>query len=224
MIIKASLHALRQPDVGAGGGARGGRRHRRGGRAAEPHRERSARLRAADPLRAGAGRPERALPRVGGGGAGVGPGAPVALRPRSGACRTSRPTPSGCASRSSTCSSTRATRSNGTTRRRAATRRRPPVAGCRRRSRRSTRDRGRRVRSSSPTAAPASTRADLPRVFDPYFTTKRGGTGLGLPIAKNIVEGLGGTIARRRARRAAAPRSASTCPLDVVRGPRRRPA
>jgi signal transduction histidine kinase len=36
--------------------------------------------------------------------------------------------------------------------------------------------------------------ADLPHVFDPYFTTKRGGTGLGLPIAKNIVEGLSGTI------------------------------
>jgi signal transduction histidine kinase len=36
--------------------------------------------------------------------------------------------------------------------------------------------------------------ADLTRVFDPYFTTKRGGTGLGLPIAKNIIEGLGGTI------------------------------
>jgi signal transduction histidine kinase len=36
--------------------------------------------------------------------------------------------------------------------------------------------------------------ADLPRVFDPYFTTKRGGTGLGLAIAKNIVEGLHGTI------------------------------
>jgi signal transduction histidine kinase len=36
--------------------------------------------------------------------------------------------------------------------------------------------------------------ADLPRVFDPYFTTKRGGTGLGLPITKNIIEGLGGSI------------------------------
>jgi len=31
-------------------------------------------------------------------------------------------------------------------------------------------------------------------VFDPYFTTKRGGTGLGLPIAKNIIEGLGGSL------------------------------
>jgi signal transduction histidine kinase len=36
--------------------------------------------------------------------------------------------------------------------------------------------------------------SDLSRVFDPYFTTKRGGTGLGLPIAKNIIEGLGGAI------------------------------
>jgi signal transduction histidine kinase len=35
---------------------------------------------------------------------------------------------------------------------------------------------------------------DLSHVFDPYYTTRRSGTGLGLPIAKNIIEGLGGTI------------------------------
>jgi signal transduction histidine kinase len=35
---------------------------------------------------------------------------------------------------------------------------------------------------------------DLPRVFDPYFTTRRAGTGLGLAISRNIIEGLGGTI------------------------------
>jgi signal transduction histidine kinase len=37
----------------------------------------------------------------------------------------------------------------------------------------------------------------LPRVFDPYFTTRRTGSGLGLAISRNIIEGLGGTIAIR---------------------------
>jgi signal transduction histidine kinase len=34
----------------------------------------------------------------------------------------------------------------------------------------------------------------LPRIFEPYFTTRRTGSGLGLAITRNIVEGLGGTI------------------------------
>lgn len=36
---------------------------------------------------------------------------------------------------------------------------------------------------------------DLNRIFDPYFSKKRGGTGLGMSIAKRIIEGHEGTIA-----------------------------
>ena len=35
---------------------------------------------------------------------------------------------------------------------------------------------------------------DMAHIFDPYFTTRRAGTGLGLPISKNIIEGLGGKL------------------------------
>ena len=43
---------------------------------------------------------------------------------------------------------------------------------------------------------------EMTHIFDPYFTTRRAGTGLGLPIAKNIIEGLGGvlTVSSRRGR------------------------
>jgi signal transduction histidine kinase len=58
---------------------------------------------------------------------------------------------------------------------------------------------------------------NLSRVFDPYFTTRRAGTGLGLPIAKNIVEGLGGTI-----RVASAPESGTNIRIELGDAPARR--
>jgi signal transduction histidine kinase len=35
---------------------------------------------------------------------------------------------------------------------------------------------------------------DLARVFEPFFTTRRTGSGLGLALARNVIQGLGGAI------------------------------
>jgi signal transduction histidine kinase len=47
------------------------------------------------------------------------------------------------------------------------------------------------IRDNGP-GIPADT---LPRIFEPFFTTRRAGSGIGLAITRNIIEGLGGTIA-----------------------------
>jgi len=41
---------------------------------------------------------------------------------------------------------------------------------------------------------PGISAADLPRIFDRFFTTKAGGLGLGLPISRSIVESCGGQL------------------------------
>ncbi len=42
---------------------------------------------------------------------------------------------------------------------------------------------------------PGMDAATLARVFEPYFTTKAGGSGLGLPITRKLIEAMGGRFA-----------------------------
>jgi len=57
----------------------------------------------------------------------------------------------------------------------------------------------------------------LPRVFEAFFTTREGGTGLGLPIARRIVEAHGGTLAVRSREGAG---TVATLHLPAAPGPR----
>lgn len=59
--------------------------------------------------------------------------------------------------------------------------------------------------------------AILPHVFDAFFTTREGGTGLGLPIARRIVEAHGGTLVLESRDGAGA---VATLSLPVARGER----
>ena len=57
-----------------------------------------------------------------------------------------------------------------------------------------TRRQDRTVRITIQDQGTGITSEDMAHIFDPYFTTRRTGTGLGLPIAKNIIDGLGGAL------------------------------
>jgi signal transduction histidine kinase len=65
--------------------------------------------------------------------------------------------------------------------------------------------------------------ADLPHVFEPFFTTRGDGTGLGLAITSDIVTGCGGTIVAENARGAGAvftvelPEAGDTAVASVAR-------
>jgi signal transduction histidine kinase len=58
----------------------------------------------------------------------------------------------------------------------------------------STRRQADRIAVTVRDRGPGIAAEDIAHIFDPFFTTRRTGTGLGLPIAKNIIDGLGGSL------------------------------
>jgi signal transduction histidine kinase len=55
-------------------------------------------------------------------------------------------------------------------------------------------DSGRRLVLTVTDEGPGLDEADLPRLFDPYFSKKEGGVGLGLAMVKRIAEEHGGRV------------------------------
>ncbi len=53
---------------------------------------------------------------------------------------------------------------------------------------------GRKIEIEVADSGPGISAADLPRIFESWFTTKRNGLGLGLAVCRTIVESHGGTL------------------------------
>ncbi len=71
-----------------------------------------------------------------------------------------------------------------------------------------------RVRLDVSDQGPGIGAADLPRIFDMFFTKRRHGVGLGLALAKQLVEGHGGQI-----RVATTPGSGTTFSIELAAAP-----
>jgi two-component system sensor histidine kinase HydH len=49
-------------------------------------------------------------------------------------------------------------------------------------------------------SGPGFAKEDLSRVFDPFYTTRANGSGLGLSVCRKIAEGYGGSISAENGR------------------------
>ena len=73
-----------------------------------------------------------------------------------------------------------------------------------------------RARCACSDSGPGIAPEALPRIFEPFFSTREGGLGLGLSLCETLAAGMGGTLAARSRARRAAPRFTLRLPLAAA--------